>query len=204
MKPFTVCEGPAAALPIDNLDTDVIVRIERIAQLPRGQLGPWAFEPLRYTGDGRENPAFVLNRPPFRGAPILLAGANFGCGSSREMAVWALEEAGIRCVIAPSFGDIFRSNCLQNGLLPVVLERSMVERLSQASADGSPLRVDLRRGSIESPRAGTVPFHLPPAESEDLLFGRDDIDRSLQLTAQAETFRARDRALRPWAYFARP
>src|SRR5919205_1213678 len=126
MQPFTKVGGPAAPLLRANVDTDLIIRIERLVGTRREELGPFAFEALRRRADGSEDPDFVLNRPEYRGAPILLAGPNFGCGSSREGAVWALMGAGIRCVIAPSFGDIFFSNCFQNGLLPVVLPEETV------------------------------------------------------------------------------
>src|SRR5215475_4217104 len=115
MQPFSKVVGPAAYLPRDNVDTDVIIRIERLTNVEREQLGGYAFEALRFSRDGTEDPDFVLNRPAFRTAPILIAGTNFGCGSSREGAVWALMARGVRCVIAESFGEIFYNNCFQNG-----------------------------------------------------------------------------------------
>ncbi|WP_208511213.1 3-isopropylmalate dehydratase small subunit, partial [Variovorax paradoxus] len=137
MQPFTLLRGAAAPLSIDNVDTDLIVRIERLTSLARGELGPWAFEALRFRADGSEDPDFVLNQPRWREAPILVAGRNFGCGSSREGAVWALLARGIRCVIAESFGDIFHANCFQNGVLPIRLAPSELARAHAAcGADG--------------------------------------------------------------------
>ena len=133
-KPFTKLESLAAPIDLINLDTDIIIRIERLSQLPRGQLGPWAFEPLRYRKNGEENPDFILNQKPFREAKILITAANFGCGSSREMAVWAIQELGVRCLIGSSFGDIFRSNCFQNGLLVLQFSADEIQAM-QAMAD---------------------------------------------------------------------
>src|SRR5262245_44419977 len=128
---------------LPNIDTDVIIRIERFATLPASKLGPWAFEVLRYDADGNENPDFVFNRPAFRNSPILISGRNFGCGSSREGAVWALKGMGVRVIIAESFGDIFFSNCFQNGLLPISLDAAEIERLAAVCADGSNIEVNL-------------------------------------------------------------
>jgi 3-isopropylmalate/(R)-2-methylmalate dehydratase small subunit len=200
MKPFTVLEGVAAPLMLDNIDTDVIVRIERIAKLKRGQFAPWAFEVLRYRADGSENPDFVLNREPFRHARILIAGANFGCGSSREMAVWSIDEFGIRCIIAQSYGDIFYGNCLQNGVLPISLERAQLEALAAAAATGEPITVDLQAGTITNSTAGTIAFDFPPAQRDALLSGRDEVDQTLSMAAAIGRFQQADRLRRPWAY----
>jgi 3-isopropylmalate/(R)-2-methylmalate dehydratase small subunit len=202
MKAFTRCEGYAAALMQDNIDTDQIIRIERIAQLKRGELAPWAFENRRYLADGTENPDFVLNTEPFRQAAILIAGDNFGCGSSREMAVWAIEEFGIRCVIAPSYGDIFFNNCLQNGLLPITLERSQVERLAAAALSGDIFNVDLHACTVEAQDAGVIHFDLLAAQRQALLLGQDDIAQTLAIEPQIDEFQKRDRMLRPWVYMA--
>lgn len=200
MKPFTVLEGVAAPLMQDNIDTDVIVRIERIAKLKRGEFAPWAFEVLRYRADGSENPDFVLNREPFRHAKILISGANFGCGSSREMAVWSIEEFGIRCIIAQSYGDIFYGNCLQNGVLPIRLARAPLEALAAAAATGQPISVDLQEGTISHATAGTIAFDFPPAQRDALLSGQDEVDQTLSMTAAIEQFQRADRLTRPWAY----
>ncbi|MFM0646073.1 3-isopropylmalate dehydratase small subunit [Paraburkholderia bryophila] len=206
MKAFTVVKGPAAPLLRNNVDTDLIIRIERISQLVRGQLGPWLFETLRYRDGGPEQGEredFVLNQPAFRHASILLGGANFGCGSSREMAVWALEEFGIRCVIAPSFGDIFFNNCLQNGLLPVRLDASVIESLAAAAADGEPLEVDLRALDIRARGLPPIPFEFDAARRAVLLEGLDEVDQTLRLAADIDAFRREDRARRAWAYLPR-
>ncbi len=210
MKPFTTLEGVAASLLQDNIDTDVIVRIERISRLVRGQFAPWAFEVLRYRSngsdgnDGSENPDFVLNRAPFRQAQILLAGANFGCGSSREMAVWSLEEFGIRCIIAPSFGDIFFGNCLQNGVLPITLARPQIEALSAATAGGALLKVDLQARTVSTDATGTIDFSLADTQRDALLSGLDEVDQTLTHAALIAEFQQQDRQRRPWVYVSRP
>jgi 3-isopropylmalate/(R)-2-methylmalate dehydratase small subunit len=202
MRPFTVCEGPAAALMQDNIDTDQIIRIERIAQLKRGQFAPWAFENQRYLADGTQNPDFVLNKDPYRHAVILIGGDNFGCGSSREMAVWALEEFGIRVVIAPSFGDIFFNNCLQNGLLPITLPRDQVQRLADAALSAETFKVDLNACTITTPPLGALPFDVHPARRQALLLGQDEIAQTLAAASQIDDFQKRDKIARPWVYMA--
>jgi 3-isopropylmalate/(R)-2-methylmalate dehydratase small subunit len=202
MKPFTILEGAAAPLMQDNIDTDVIVRIERIAKLTRGQFAPWAFEVLRYRADGSENPDFVLNQAPFRDARILIAGANFGCGSSREMAVWSIAEFGIGCIIAHSYGDIFYGNCLQNGVLPITLARAPLAALAAAAATGAPVRVDLRAGTIAvvAPDPLTIAFDFPPAQRDALLSGQDEVDQTLSMAPAIAQFAQDDRRRRAWAY----
>ncbi|WP_250454328.1 3-isopropylmalate dehydratase small subunit [Caballeronia sp. ATUFL_M2_KS44] len=203
MKAVTTITGPAAPLLRDNVDTDLIIRIERISQRVRGQLGPYLLETLRYRGDGPssgERDDFVLNQPAFRHACIVLGGKNFGCGSSREMAVWALEEAGIRCVIAPSFGDIFYNNCLQNGLLPVRLDASDIQRIADISRDGASIEVDLRALEIRVPGLDAIPFDFDQAPREALLEGLDEIDQTRRLSERITQFRASDRKARGWAY----
>jgi 3-isopropylmalate/(R)-2-methylmalate dehydratase small subunit len=203
MKAFTVVRGAAAPLLRNNVDTDLIIRIERISQLVRGQFAPWTFETLRYKTGGPEageREDFVLNQPAFRGAGILLGGANFGCGSSREMAVWALEEIGIRCVIAPGFGDIFYNNCLQNGLLPIVLPAATVEKLAIAARDGAPLEVDLRALEVRAPGMAPVPFQFEPSQQEALLEGLDEVDQTRRMSERIDAFREEDRKRRAWIY----
>lgn len=200
MTPFTVLSGPAAAIPRNNVDTDLIIRIERMSQLKRGQFAPWTFESLRYASDGQENPDFILNRIPFSAARIVLSGANFGCGSSREMAVWALEDFGIRCVIAESFGDIFYNNCLQNGLLAIKLPHDTIQALCVSCEDGAPMTVDLHRCTISVGAGLPVSFNVPEENRQALLNGLDDIDRGLALAPQIDAFQQRDRQQRPWMY----
>ncbi|NYT84066.1 3-isopropylmalate dehydratase small subunit [Pollutimonas harenae] len=200
MKPFVLCETHAAPLVRDNIDTDLIVRIERIAQLRRGQFQPWAFETWRYLPDGSENPDFVLNQEPYRQTQIIMSGANFGCGSSREMAVWALEEFGIRCIVAESYGDIFFNNCLQNGLLPVTLDRETIHSLVQASLSGDKMSVDLRQCTITTAATGSIAFVVPEMQRQALLQGQDDIAQTLAMQDQIDAFQQRDRQSRPWVY----
>ncbi len=201
MQAFTTVSGAAAPLMRDNIDTDVIIRVEKLAGTPRNEMGPWAFETLRYNPDGSENPDFVLNQPPFRDAPILLAGANFGCGSSREGAVWALMGMGIRCVIAPSFGDIFLNNCFQNGMLPVRLSQPDVARLAEACAGGNArVTVDLRRRVVVFPHGEEVGFDIEPIRRDAMLEGLDEIGLTLKHTAAIASFQATDRAKRPWVW----
>lgn len=198
MQAFTTVTGPAAPLMLANVDTDVIVRIERLTTLDRQALGPYAFEALRYRADGSEDPGFVLNQLAFRGAPLLLADANFGCGSSREGAVWALQAIGVRCVVAPSFGDIFRANCFQNGVLPIRLPAEQVQALAKQAAGGGEFTVDLQAQRLTAPDGTTLPFDIDALRRESLLAGLDEIGLTLQHTDAITAWQANDRALRPW------
>ena len=199
MQPFTTLTGTAAPLLLANVDTDVIIRIERLTAADTSMLGRYAFEALRYATDGSERPDFVLNQPPFRGAPILLAGPNFGCGSSREGAVFALAGMGIRCVIADGFGDIFASNCFQNGLLPICLTQTKVESLARHAALGMPVTVDLCSQTVAV--AATVePFAIDPRRRESLLEGLDDLGLTLRQMGRVRAWQSRDRHLRPWLW----
>lgn len=203
MEKFTVLRGVAAPLMIPNIDTDVIIRIERLAGTPKEERGRWAFESLRYREDGSENPDFVLNRAPFREAKILVAGKNFGCGSSRESAVWALMGCGLRCVIASSFGDIFFGNCFQNGFLPVRLPRDEVERLASeiaAGGESAMITVDLERQRVTSAKGESFPFGIEPLRRRMLLEGLDEIALTLAREAEIAAFQGRDREHRPWLY----
>lgn len=196
MEPFTVVTGPAAPLLLPDVDTDVIAP----AHGPRGDLSRSAFAPLRYRPDGGEDPAFVLNRDPFRGAPILLAGRNFGCGSSRETAVWSLLAIGVRCVIAPGFGDIFAANCLQNGVLPVVLDPDDVAALAGEAASGAAVSVDLGRQRVVAPSGRLFPFEVDPMHRARMLDGLDELDAALRRRDQVSAFQEADRRRRPWVY----
>jgi len=200
MQAFTHLQGRAASLAIDNVDTDLIIRIERLTSLARTELGPWAFEALRYRADGSEDPSFVLNQPPWRDAPILVAGRNFGCGSSREGAVWALLSRGIRCVIAESFGDIFHANCFQNGVLAVRVASSDLQRLRAACWPDADWRVDLETQSIALPDGEALHFDVDPLRRAALLEGLDDIARTLKLCGAIDAWQAKDRTARPWVW----
>jgi 3-isopropylmalate/(R)-2-methylmalate dehydratase small subunit len=197
MEAFTAVRGPAAPLMLPDLNTDVISP----GHAGRGDLAANAFAPLRYLPDGSDNPRFILNRPPFRGAPILLAGQNFGCGSSRETAVWSLAVLGIKCVIAESYGDIFFGNCFQNGILPVVLEHDVLARLADEAASGAPVEVDLRTVVITTPGGESIPFEVNPARRRQLLEGLDDLDVGIRRRDLVTAFQGSDRQRRPWVYF---
>jgi len=200
MQPFNRLTGPVACLPQPNIDTDVIIRIERLAAGDRTALGTYAFEALRYRSDGTENPVFPLNRPEFRGAPILVAGANFGCGSSREGAVWALMALGLRCVIAPSFGDIFYNNCFQNGLLPIVLAEPLVIAIADLAIGGAPLTIDLERRTLAWSDAPPLRFEIDEMRRQSLLTGLDPIELTLRDAAAIAAWQAGDRTDRPWVW----
>ena len=200
MQAFTTLQGPAAALLQPNIDTDVIIRIERLTSVERDALGPFALEALRLRRDGSEDPDFVLNRAPFRDAPILLTGPNFGCGSSREGAVWALLARGVRCVIGESFGDIFFANCFQNGVLALRQPRETVARIATLAADGSPLTVDLASQRLVLPTGESIAFEVDPMRRAALLEGLDDIGQTLKQVASISAWQAQDRRDRPWAW----
>lgn len=198
-EPFTTLESRAAPIDSVNLDTDIIIRIERLSQLPRGKLGPWAFEALRYREDGQEDPRFVLNQADFRGAKMLLTAANFGCGSSREMAVWAIQELGVRCLIGSSFGDIFRANCFQNGLL--VLQFSPDEIASmQAMASQGTFCVDLRMMTLRLPDGSEKSFSIDALQRKALLEGLDEIELTLTRQEEIKAYQMRLKAEHPWIF----
>lgn len=202
MTPFTTVRGRAAPLMAQNVDTDIIIRIQRLTDLERDELGPYAFESWRYRPDGSENPDFLLNQTPWRGAPILLAGPNFGCGSSREGAVWALAGTGVRCVIAPSFGGIFYNNCFQNALLPVRLPAETVEEFAEtarARPDGE-FEVDLTRKMVTAPDGTEVAFDLDEMRRQGLLQGLDDLGLTLERLPEIAAFQRADAQRRPWIY----
>jgi 3-isopropylmalate/(R)-2-methylmalate dehydratase small subunit len=199
MDKVTVVEGAAAPLLRDNVDTDMVIRIERLTQQTRDALGQFTFEAWRYGEDGSENPSFVLNRAPWRGAPILLAGANFGCGSSREGAVWALMGAGIRCVIAESFGEIFHNNCFQNGLLPVRLTKAEIASLAALAQAGVRVKVDLVEQQVCA-RDLSIRFDIEPLRRGALVQGLDEVSRTLQLREAIRAWQRADREHRPWIW----
>lgn len=200
MEAFTTVSGPAAPLMFANVDTDVIIRVEPMTRHPREGLGRFAFEALRYRPDGSDDPGFVLNQPAFRGAPILLAGANFGCGSSREPAVWALMGMGLRCVIAPSFGDIFYGNCFQNGMLPIVLDEQTIEELAVTARTGAAMIVDLVRQQLSIGDSAPLPFQIDELRRESMLAGLDAIGLTLKDAPLIATWQQADRERRPWIW----
>lgn len=199
MDKVSVVSGAAAPLLRPNIDTDMIIRIERLTQQPRNALGAFALEALRLRADGSEDPDFVLNQPPWRGAPILLAGANFGCGSSREGAVWALLSAGFRCVIAESFGEIFYGNCFQSGLLPVQLDAARLRQLADLSERGVQVTVSLLEQTIVAGSERWL-FEIDADRREALLEGLDEIEQTLRRRAEISAWQATDRESRPWIW----
>ena len=190
----------AVAVPFlqKNVDTDLIIRVERCTGMPKEELGRYAFEMVRFLPGGAENPEFVLNQPRYRKAQILVCGEFFGTGSSREVAVWALASFGIRCVIAPSFGQIFYGNCFQNGLLAIVLPAPVVNDLIKKAAeqDAKPFAVDLEQQTIN----GTVRFDIEPRRRKMLLEGLDEVGLTLAMEPKIAAFETADRKRRPWIY----
>jgi len=203
MEAFTVLKGVAAPLLRANINTDVIIRIERLRDIEKGDLGRYAFESWRYRRDGSEDPAFVLNKAPYREARMMIAGDNFACGSSREAAVWALQSFGIRCVIAPSFGPIFYNNCFQNGVLPVVVPAKVVEDLArevEATQGEGKVIVDLTRCVVVAPGGKETAFRVDELLREGMLRGLDQIELTRAREPQIQAFQDRDRERRPWLY----
>jgi 3-isopropylmalate/(R)-2-methylmalate dehydratase small subunit len=202
MQPFTVLTGVAAPLPMINIDTDMIIPKQFLKTIKRTGLGKSLFFDQRYLDNGEENPGFVLNHPAYRNAQILIAGENFGCGSSREHAPWALLDFGIRSVIAPSFADIFYNNCFKNGVLPVVLPSEEVARLMAEAEQGANavFTVDLAAQQVMTPDGRRVPFEIDPFRKHCLLHGLDDIAQTLEKAVSIQAFEARQRAEQPWLY----
>ena len=204
MEKFTTLTGVAAPLPIINVDTDMIIPKQYLKVVTRDGLGKGLFDEMRYTEDGAEKPDFVLNKPAYRDAKILVAGENFGCGSSREHAPWALLDFGIKCVIAPSFADIFHGNCFKNGVLPIVLPQEQIDLLMEDAERGANaiLTVDLESQTITGPDGGTISFDVDPFRKHCLLNGLDDIGLTLQKEDKIDSFEDRDKASQPWLYAA--
>ena len=206
-NPFTKLSAIAAPIMRSNIDTDVIIRIERlVGNSVRGTLGKWAFGSLRYLSDGSENPEFILNHEPYRQAEILVTGPNFGCGSSREGAVWSLQEMGIRAIIGSGFGDIFFANCFQNGILPIIVDKAIVDGLAaqvENTQGAGRIGVDLQEQAITSPSGRRHSFEIDPRQRAGLLEGLDEVALTLQRGDEIRAFQAADRAARPWIHFAR-
>lgn len=200
MQPFTIVSGPAVPLMRTSVDTDLIIRIERMTGPAKSELGAYALEALRYREDGSLDADCVLNRPIFRNAPILLAGENFGCGSSREAAVWALAGMGVRCVIARSFGDIFFGNCFQNGMLPIRLPQTQIDELVGLCETGQAMQIDLTRSTIVAPNGKHMAFSVDPQRRDALLQGLDDIGLTLRSEVVIRAWQLKDRQRRPWVW----
>jgi len=200
MDKFTTLTGVAAPLPIINVDTDKIIPKQHLKTVERTGLGKALFEELRYRDDGSENPDFVLNQPAYRQAKILVAGENFGCGSSREHAPWALMDFGIRCVIASSFADIFYNNSFKNGMLLIKLPQAVVNELMDDAKKGANARlsVDLASQTITRPDGGTVKFDIDPFLKDCLLNGLDDIGLTLKKESKIAAFEQKQHLTQPW------
>ena len=199
MEPFRILTAIAAPLPIANVDTDKIIPARFLKTIKRTGLGAHLFDALRFD-NGAERPDFVLNREPYRRANILVTGENFGCGSSREHAPWALLDFGIRCVIAPSFADIFHNNCFKNGILPIRLPRDICDALTEDSllGENARLTVDLERNLVIRPNGEEIPFAIDPLRRRLLLEGLDDIGQTLQHTGAIDAFEAARARDQPW------
>ena len=201
MDKFTELTGVAAPLPMINVDTDKIIPKQFLKTIKRTGLGKNLFDEMRYDDNGNEIPDFVLNKPAYRNSKILVAGENFGCGSSREHAPWALLDFGIKCVIAPSFADIFFNNCFKNGVLPIKLPQEDVDKLMDDAERGAnaTLTVDLKNQVIKGPDGGEISFDIDPFLKECLLEGLDDIGLTLKKESSISSFEEKAGAARPWA-----
>jgi 3-isopropylmalate/(R)-2-methylmalate dehydratase small subunit len=201
MEKFTTLEGVAAPLRVINVDTDMVIPKQYLKTIKRTGLGKGLFSEQRYKDDGSENPDFVLNKPAYRKAKILVAGDNFGCGSSREHAPWALMDFGIRCVISTSFGDIFYNNCFKNGVLPIRVSPEDLEKLFDDAERGanSTLTIDLEKQEIRGPDGGVVTFDIDPFRKHCLLNGLDDIGLTQQKRTKIASYEQKAQAERPWA-----
>jgi 3-isopropylmalate/(R)-2-methylmalate dehydratase small subunit len=199
MDKFTVLTGAAAPLNMANVDTDKIIAARFLKTIKRSGLGVHLFSSLRYNDDGSEKPDFVLNQPKYRQAEILVAGENFGCGSSREHAPWALLDFGIKCVIAPSFADIFHGNCFKNGILPIALPQAVCEQLMADASMGSNARltIDLERQVVIRPDGTEIPFEVDAFRKHCLLNGLDDIGLTLEHEAAIDTYETKIPAWQP-------
>ncbi len=201
MDRFTSLSGIAAPLPMVNVDTDMIIPKQFLKTIKRSGLGVNLFDEMRYDRDGNEVADFVLNQPAYRNAEILVAGENFGCGSSREHAPWAIKDFGIRCVIAPSFADIFFNNCFKNGILPIPLPQEQVDVLMEDAEKGENARVsvDLEAQTITTSDGEVISFDVDPFRKRCLIEGLDDIGLTMEHAARIDDFEAEAGMRRPWA-----
>ena len=201
MDKFTTLTGIAAPLNMTHVDTDRIIPKNYLKTIKRTGLGKALFAEMRYDASGRENPEFILNKGPFRSATIMVAGENFGCGSSREHAPWALLDFGIRCVISTSFADIFYNNCFKNGILPIVVSQDDLDKLMDDASRGSNaiLTVDLEAQEITGPDGGRIGFEIDAFRRHCLLNGLDDIGLTLEKATSIDSFEKQNASSRPWA-----
>ena len=201
MQKFTTLTGIAAHLPMINVDTDMIIPKQYLKTIKRTGLSKGLFAELRYDEKGKSLPDFVLHKPPYDKATILITGENFGCGSSREHAPWALLDFGIVCIIAPSFADIFYNNCFKNGILPITLPQAEIDKLIDDASRGANavLTIDLPNQEIRGPDGGVIHFDIDPFRKRCLMEGLDDIGLTLEKAEAIEAFEQSARAARPWA-----
>ena len=198
MEPFTTLTGIAAPLPLENVDTDMIIPKQFLRTIKRTGLGENLFNDMRYDQNGQDNPDFVLNQPPYRKAQIIIGGKNFGCGSSREHAPWSLLDFGIRCILAPSFADIFFNNCFKNGILPIVLKEKSLDTLMGQALAGHEITIDLEKQIISSPDQSDIAFDIEPFRKHCLLNGLDDISLTLEKEEAITCFEEKRGQERPW------
>ena len=199
MDSFTTLSGTAAPMTLDNIDTDMIIPKQFLKTIKRSGLGQFVFYDMRFNADdGSEKPDFVLNKTQYRGAKIIVAGDNFGCGSSREHAPWALADFGVRCVISTSFADIFFNNCAKNGILLTALPKGDVDKLMKDAQQAGTLSIDLEAQTIARPDGSTVAFDIEPFRKHNLLNGLDDIGLTLESSAAIDSFEKKQKAETPW------
>lgn len=200
MDKFTILQGVAAPLPMINIDTDMIIPKQFLKTIKRTGLGVNLFDEMRYDGEGNEIPDFVLNKPQYRDAKILVTGENFGCGSSREHAPWSIKDFGISCIIAPSFADIFYNNCFKNGILPIQLTQDEVDKLMDDAERGAnaTLTINLEAQTISGPDGGTISFEIDPFRKQCLLEGLDDIALTMMKKSSIDDYEKKISTSRPW------
>lgn len=201
MEKFSKVSGVAAPMPITNIDTDMIIPKQFLKTIKRTGLGANLFDEMRFKDDGTENPDFVLNKPQYRATKILVAGDNFGCGSSREHAPWAIADFGIKVIVSTSFADIFYNNCFKNGILPIVLPQEDVDKLMDDADRGAnaTVSIDLVEQTIMGPDGGTINFEIDPFRKQCLLEGLDDIGLTFKKGSHIDDFEAKRAAAQPWA-----
>ena len=204
MQKFTTLRGVAAPLPMINVDTDMIIPKQYLKTIKRTGLGQALFAEMRYNDDGSENPDFILNKPAYRNAKVLVADNNFGCGSSREHAPWALLDFGIRCIISEDFADIFYNNCFKNGVLPIKMPKEIIAKLMDDASRGSNaiIEIDLEKQEIKGPDGGTVHFDIDPFRKHCLLNGLDDIGLTMEKKSDIDDFETRQKESQPWLHAA--
>ena len=200
MDKFDTLTGVAAPMPLINIDTDMIIPKQFLKTIKRSGLGANLFDEMRFNDDGSEKEDFVLNQPAYRNAEIIVAGDNFGCGSSREHAPWALLDFGVRCVISTSFADIFYNNCFKNGILPIALPKEDVDKLMEDAERGAnaTLTIDLESQTIKGPDGGEISFEIDPFRKHCLLNGLDDIGLTMEKESAIDAFEAQHKAGQPW------